>query len=78
MTDFSDMLEENGTFDKEVTKPTLGKKVTDIYAALGSYLKASLVYNQSNDEAIEAFSKKLGGKPEDAKSLLVWLDGLSW
>ena len=61
MSDSTEILDEAGVYDKQVDKPTFGFKVADIYAALGSYLTSSLVYEQDNDEATEAFAKRLGG-----------------
>lgn len=60
-TDTTSVLDEAGAYDKQVDKPTFGYAVADIYAALGSYLTSSLVYEQDNNEAIEAFAKRLGG-----------------
>ena len=64
MSDSNSVLDETGVYDKQVDKPTFGFKVAEIYAALGSYLTSSLVYEQDNDEAIEAFAKRLGGSQD--------------
>lgn len=49
-----------------------------IYAALGVYLKSSIIYDESGEVATQKFIERVGGDTGTAASYLSYLDGLAW